>query len=172
TWRGATMIGARSITPPITGSIARASTFPAWRSVNSGRVFFGEPGATSPENAMLGEGAMAWQFERVAGPYQGPLGGVVRDGDGVIFSAIDAGLLLRFAPKTKAATEVRRYTNRVNGLGRGPNGELYGAQEGGRRLVEFTPDGRVMPVDARLDGAHHNQPSDLVVDRAHRIYFT
>jgi len=115
---------------------------------------------------------MAWQFERVAGPYQGPHGGVLRDGDGVIFSAIDAGLLLRFDPKTKAATEVRRYTNRVNGLGRGPNGELYGAQEGGRRLVEFTPDGRVMPVDALLDGAYHNQPSDLVVDRAHRIYFT
>ena len=115
---------------------------------------------------------MAWQFERVAGPYQGPLGGVVADGDGVIFSAIDAGLLLRFDRKTKAATELRRYTNRVNGLARGPNGELYGAQEGGRRLVEFTPDGRVMPVDALLDGAYHNQPSDLVVDRAHRIYFT
>ena len=54
----------------------------------------------------------------------------------------------------------------------GPNGELYGAQEGGRRLVEFTPDGRTVPVDALLDGKYHNQPSDLVVDRAHRIYFT
>src|ERR1700756_1703072 len=43
---------------------------------------------------------------------------------------------------------------------------------GGRRLVEFTPDGRVMPVDALLDGQYHNQPSDLVVDRAHRLYFT
>jgi gluconolactonase len=115
---------------------------------------------------------MAWQFERVAGPYQGPLGGVVADGGGVIFSAIDAGLLLQFDPATKTATEIRRYTNRVNGLARGPNGELYGAQEGGRRLVEFTPDGRVMPVDALLDGAYHNQPSDLVVDRAQRLYFT
>ncbi|HLH92020.1 MAG TPA: SMP-30/gluconolactonase/LRE family protein [Xanthobacteraceae bacterium] len=115
---------------------------------------------------------MAWQFERVAGPYQGPLGGVVADGEGVIFSAIDAGLLLRFDPRTKATTELRRYTNRVNGLARGPNGELYGAQEGGRRLIEFTTDGRVMPVDALLDGAYHNQPSDLVVDRAHRLYFT
>jgi gluconolactonase len=114
---------------------------------------------------------MAWQFERVAGPYQGPLGGVVADRDGVIFSAIDAGLLLRFDPATKAVSELRRYANRVNGLARGPNGELYGAQEGGRRLVEFTPDGRVVPVDALLEGQYHNQPSDLVVDRAHRIYF-
>jgi len=115
---------------------------------------------------------MAWQFERVAGPYEGPAGGVVRDGDAVIFSTIDEGRLLRFDPKTNAVTEARRYTNRVNGLARGPGGELYGAQEGGRRLIEFTPDGRVVPVDALLDGKYHNQPSDLVVDRQHRIYFT
>jgi len=115
---------------------------------------------------------MAWQFERVAGPYDGPAGGVVRDGDGVVFSTIDEGKLWRFDPASKAATEVRRYTNRVNGLARGPGGELYGAQEGGRRLVEFTSDGRMAAVDALLDGKYHNQPSDLAVDRRHRIYFT
>jgi gluconolactonase len=116
--------------------------------------------------------SMPWQFERVAGPYEGAAGGVVRDGDAVVFSTIDEGRLWRFDPASRAVTEVRRYTNRVNGLARGPGGELYGAQEGGRRLIEFTPDGRVVPVDALLDGAYHNQPSDLVVDRAHRIYFT
>jgi gluconolactonase len=115
---------------------------------------------------------MAWQFELVAGPFEGPASGVVRDGDAVVFSTIDEGLLRRFEPATKAVTEMRRYTNRVNGLARGPGGELYGAQEGGRRLIEFTPDGRVVPVDAKLDGKFHNQPSDLVVDRQHRIYFT
>jgi gluconolactonase len=115
---------------------------------------------------------MVWQFELVAGPYEGPTGGVVRDGDAVIFSTIDEGRLLRFDPATNAVTEARRYTNRVNGLARGPGGELYGAQEGGRRLIEFTPDNRVVPVDALLDGKYHNQPSDLVVDRQHRIYFT
>ena len=115
---------------------------------------------------------MAWKFELVAGPYEGPTGGVVRDGDAVIFSTIDEGRLLGFDPKTNAVTEARRYTNRVNGLARGPGGELYGAQEGGRRLIEFTPDNRVVPVDALLDGKYHNQPSDLVVDRQHRIYFT
>lgn len=115
---------------------------------------------------------MTWRFERVAGPYQGSAGGIVRDGDAVIFSTIDQGKLWRFDPASKAVTELRRYANRVNGLARGPGGELYGAQEGGRRLVEFTPDGRLVPVDALLDGKHHNQPSDLVVDRAHRIYFT
>ena len=115
---------------------------------------------------------MAWQFELVAGPYEGAVGGVVRDGDAVIFSTIDGGQLLALDHASKTVTEIRRYTNRVNGLALGPNGELYGAQEGGRRLVEFTPDGRTVPVDALLDGKYHNQPSDLVVDRQGRIWFT
>ena len=115
---------------------------------------------------------LPWAFEQVAGPYEGAVGGVVRDGDAVVFSTVDEGKLWRHDPATRKTTELRRYTNRVNGLARGPNGELYGAQEGGRRLVEFTPDGRVVPVDALLDGNYHNQPSDLVVDRQHRIWFT
>ena len=115
---------------------------------------------------------MSWQFELVAGPYQGPTGGVLWDNGEVLFSAIDEGRLLRLAHDSKKVTEFRRYANRVNGLGHGPSGEIYGAQEGGRRLVEFTPDGRLVAVDALLDGKYHNQPSDLVVDRRHRIYFT
>lgn len=115
---------------------------------------------------------MEWQFELVAGPYEGASGGVVWDGHTVIFSTVDEGRLLQFDPRTGKTEELRRYTNRVNGLAPGPGGELYGAQEGGRRLVEFTPDGRVMAVDALLDGKYHNQPSDLVVDKMHRIWFT
>jgi gluconolactonase len=115
---------------------------------------------------------MAWKFELVAGPYKGPTGGVVWANDVTVFSAIDEGLLLQFDPTTRKVAELRRYTNRVNGLALGPGGELYGAQEGGRRLVEFTPDGRVVPVDALLGGKYHNQPSDLVVDREHRMWFT
>ena len=114
---------------------------------------------------------MTLQFELVAGPYQGPTGGVVWHEGGVLFSVIDEGLILRFDPETRAIAEFRRYANRVNGLAHGPGGELYGAQEGGRRLVEFTPDGRLVPVDALLDGKYHNQPCDLVVDRRHRVWF-
>ncbi len=120
----------------------------------------------------MGGQSESWQFELVAGPYEGPTGGVLWDSGQVLFSAIDEGRLLRLAHDSKQVTEYRRYANRVNGLGHGPNGEIYGAQEGGRRLVEFTPDGRQVAVDALLDGKYHNQPSDLVVDRQHRIYFT
>jgi gluconolactonase len=115
---------------------------------------------------------MTWQFELVAGPFEGPTGGVVWDGAGVLFTTIDEGRLLRFDPVSKTVSEVRRYINRVNGLAFGPGGELYGAQEGGRRLVEFSPDGRLLAVDALLDGKHHNQPGDLVIDSKHRIWFT
>src|SRR5258707_1218779 len=85
---------------------------------------------------------MAWQFEAVAGPYEGPIGGVVWDRarGAMLFSTIDGGQLLALDHASKAVTELRRYTNRVNGLALGPNGELYGAQEGGRRLIELTPD--------------------------------
>src|SRR5215813_6150519 len=115
---------------------------------------------------------MTWQFELVAGPYEGPTGGVVWHDGGVLFSVIDEGRLLRFDPASGAVTEFRRYANRVNGLALGPGRELYGAQEGGRRLVEFTPDGRLVAVDALLDGRYHNQPGDLVIDTRHRIWFT
>ena len=117
---------------------------------------------------------MAWQFELVAGPFEGAVGGIVWDGarGQVLFSTIDEGRLLWLDHASKAISEFRRYANRVNGLALGPNGEIYGAQEGGRRLVEFTPDGRTVPVDALLDGKYHNQPSDLVADRHNRIYFT
>ena len=117
---------------------------------------------------------MAWEFERVAGPFEGSAGGVIWDStrDQVLFSTVDEGRLLWLDHASKAVSEFRRYANRVNGLARGPNGEIYGAQEGGRRLVEFTPDGRTVAVDALLDGKYHNQPSDLVVDWQHRIYFT
>jgi gluconolactonase len=114
---------------------------------------------------------MTWQFERVAGPYEGPTGGVLWHEGGVLFSAIDEGRLLRFDPESGSVSEFRRYANRVNGLAHGSGGELYGAQEGGRRLVEFAPDGRLVAVDALLDGKYHNQPCDLVVDGRHRIWF-
>src|SRR5215468_7857253 len=115
---------------------------------------------------------MTWQFELVAGPFEGAAGGVVWDGATVLFTTIDEGRLLRFDPASGNISEVRRYINRVNGLALGPGGELYGAQEGGRRLVEFVPDGRLVAVEALLDGKRHNQPSDLVVDSKHRLWFT
>ena len=115
---------------------------------------------------------MSWQFERVAGPYEGEANGVVWADGAVLFALKDEGRILRYDPATRATSELRRYTNRVNGIALGPKGQLYGAQEGGRRLVELMADGRMTEVGALLDGSHHNQPIDLTVDRRGRIWFT
>lgn len=114
---------------------------------------------------------MSWTFELVAGPFTGPANGVVWDGSAVLFSLMEDQRILRFDPQTRTVAEVRKYTNRINGLAFGPRGELYGCQEGGRRLVELAPDGRMFKVDALLDGKYHNHPSDLTVDKAGRLWF-
>jgi sugar lactone lactonase YvrE len=114
---------------------------------------------------------MAWTFERVAGPFQGPANGVVWDGNAVIFSLMEDQRLMRFDPASGETSEFRKYTNRVNGLAVGRRRELLGCQEGGRRLVEFAADGRMFKVDALLDGKYHNHPSDLAVDNRGRIWF-
>ncbi|MCC7348871.1 MAG: SMP-30/gluconolactonase/LRE family protein [Variibacter sp.] len=115
---------------------------------------------------------MSWTFERVAGPFKGPANGVVWDGQAVLFSLMEDLLIMRFDPQSKQATQIRNYTGRINGLAFGPHGEFYGCQEGGRRLVEMAPDGRMFKVDALLDGKLHNHPCDVTVDRAGRLWFS
>lgn len=114
---------------------------------------------------------MAWNFERVAGPYKGSTGGLAWDGKTMLFSAVQEERLLRFDPDTGKVTDFRRYTGRTNGIAIGPEGAMYGAQEGGRRVIRFMPDGSTAPTSDLLDGKHHNQPTDLMVDGRGRVWF-
>lgn len=114
---------------------------------------------------------MTWNIEKVAGPYQGITGGVVWDGSGVIFSAVKEERILRFDPKTGKTENFRRWSGRTNGLAIGADGAFYGAQEGGRRIIQFMPDGSTAPTEELLDNWHHNQPTDLVVDGKGRVWF-
>ena len=114
---------------------------------------------------------MAWKFERVAGPYKGITGGVAWDGSGVLFSAVHEERILRFDPATGSIANFRKYTGRTNGIALGRDGAVYGAQEGGRRIIHFKADGSTAPTCELLDGRHHNQPTDLVVDRIGRVWF-
>ena len=117
---------------------------------------------------------MSWQFERVAGPFEGEANGIVWDGSAFLVALKDEGRILRYDPATRSVSEARRYTNRVNGLALGPKGQLYGAQEGGRRLVEMMRDGRMGEVHAKLDGrwqvvchAHREQAARASVQLAY-----
>lgn len=114
---------------------------------------------------------MAWNFELVAGPCKGRTGGLLWDGSGMLFSAVAEERVLRYDPATGKADVFRNYTGRVNGLALAKDGTVYGAQEGGRRVVHFRKDGSTGAMPDLLDGQHHNQPTDVIVDSQGRVWF-
>lgn len=115
---------------------------------------------------------MAWNFELVAGPFKGRTGGLAWDGSAMLFSAVLEERILRFDPGTARLTDFRNYTGRTNGIAVAEDGSVFGAQEGGRRVIRFLPDGRTVQTCDLLDGRHHNQPTDLVIDSRGRVWFT
>src|SRR5574338_1027820 len=119
----------------------------------------------------LTENAMTWKFERVAGPHKGRTGGLAWDGAAMLYSAGLEEQVLRFDPRKGQSEVFRKYTGRTNGIAFAADGSLYGAQEGGRRVVHFRKDGSTGPMPDLLDGQHHNQPTDVFVDRQGRVWF-
>ena len=115
---------------------------------------------------------MAWTFEKIAGPFQGPTGGLAWDGSGMLFSAVAEGRILRYDPASGKATEFRKYTNRTNGLAFAPDGALYGCQESSRRVVHFAADGSTSTTAFLLERLYHNQPNNLAIDSKNRIWFS
>ena len=113
---------------------------------------------------------MAWNFELVAGPCNGRAGGLAWDGECMLVAAVAEERVLRIHPETRKVESFRRWTGRVNGLAIARDGSVYGAQEGGRRVVRFLPDGSTVAVTEFLDGRRHNQPTDVIVDRSDRVW--
>jgi gluconolactonase len=89
----------------------------------------------------------------------------------MLFSAVQEERILRYNPASGKTEVFRRWTGRTNGLALAKDGSLFGAQEGGRRIVHFLNDGSTAPTQEILDdGAHHNQPVDLAIDSRGRIW--
>jgi len=114
---------------------------------------------------------MAWNFELVAGPCKGRTGGLAWDGKGMLFSAVGEESIYRYDPAAGKADNFRKYSGRTNGLAVAKDGSVYGAQEGGRRVVHFLKDGSTSPMPDLLDGKHHNQPNDVILDGKGRVWF-
>ncbi|MCC7485591.1 MAG: SMP-30/gluconolactonase/LRE family protein [Burkholderiales bacterium] len=114
---------------------------------------------------------MTWNFELVAGPYKGRTGGLLWDGSGMLVSAVAEERVMRYDPATGRTDLWRPWSGRVNGLALAKDGTVYGAQEGGRRIVHFRKDGSTGAMPDLLDGRHHNQPTDVIVDSGGRIWF-
>ena len=113
---------------------------------------------------------MTWNFERVAGPFKGRTGGLAWDGSSVLFSAVAEERILRYDPSNEKTDVFRRWTGRTNGLAVAKDGTVFGAQEGGRRIVHFLKDGSTAPTEEFLDGARHNQPVDVAIDSKGRLW--
>lgn len=112
---------------------------------------------------------MTWNFERVAG-FQGAAGSLAWDGKTMLVAAVKEERIYRYDPQAGNLSEFRRYTGRTNGIAIGAGGSVFGAQEGGRRVVEFRSDGSTAPTCDLLDGQHHNQPTDLTIDSQGRVW--
>ena len=75
---------------------------------------------------------MAWRFERVAGPFEGPSAGLAWDGAGMLFSILSPGRragegrILRFDPRLGETSVFRAFTNRTSGI-------AFGARAPGSR---------------------------------------
>ena len=115
---------------------------------------------------------MSWQFEKVAGPYQGPTVGVAWDGEAVYFTVPNEGFIYRLNPGSNATSECRRYMRRIAGIGFAPDGDFFGCQEGSRRIVQFRNDGSTLTTASFFDGVVHNHPNDLCVDKLGRVWFS
>lgn len=113
---------------------------------------------------------MTWKFELVAGPFKGRTGGLAWDGKALLCSAVLEERVVRFDPATNKTDNFRRWTGRVNGLAVAKDGSVFGAQEGGRRTIQFLNDGSAAPVTEFLEGERHNQPCDVAVDSKGRVW--
>jgi gluconolactonase len=113
---------------------------------------------------------MAWKFDLVAGPCKGRTGGLAWDGAAMLFSAVQEERILRYDPAGGKADIFRKFTGRVNGIAVAADGTVFGAQEGGRRVIHFLKDGSTAPTNDHLDGKHHNQPADVIIDSKGRLW--
>ena len=114
---------------------------------------------------------MTWKFDLVAGPHKGRTGGLAWDGNAMLYSAVQEERILRYDPAAGKADVFRKYTGRTNGIAVARDGSVFGAQEGGRRIVHFLNDGSTAPTHELLNGKHHNQPVDVMVDGKRRVWF-
>ena len=116
---------------------------------------------------------MSWKFELLMKPSAVPLTeGPVWDGESLLFTHIRASRIMRYDPKSGALSEWRSGTNRTNGLAFDADGRLFGCCSGGRAIVRFDPDGKMVTIADRVEGKKLNTPNDLAIDRKGRIWFT
>ncbi len=114
---------------------------------------------------------MPWKFELIAKPSnitEGP----VWDGEQLLYTHIRTSRILRYDVKSGEISDWRTGTNRTNGLAFDAQGRLFGCCSGGRSVVRFDPNRKIVVVCDSVEGKKLNTPNDLAIDRKGRIWFT
>lgn len=114
---------------------------------------------------------MAWQFERVAGPYAFGEGPVWR-GDHLLFTDIRNNRIMKYDPDSGDCVEFRTGTLGANGLTQDAQGRLYACEGDGRRVVVYEEGKDAIVLADRFEGQQLNSPNDIVVDAKGRVWFT
>ncbi len=114
---------------------------------------------------------MSWEFEQIAGPFtltEGP----AWDGEGLLFTDIDASRIMRFDPASGECDIFREHTNRANGLMFDRHGRLHACEQDAGRIVRYEKNGASTVLADSYYGARFNSPNDLAIDSEGRVWFT
>lgn len=117
---------------------------------------------------------MSWHFEILVEP-NGLSEGPAWDGSGLLYTNIPNSRIMRYVPNAsgKGSLSVfREGTNGANGLMFDKQGQLYGCEGDGRRIVRYERDGGVTVLCDNFEGKRLNSPNDLAIDNQGRIWFT
>ena len=114
---------------------------------------------------------MNWTFEQVVEPMEfteGP----VWDGEGVLFTDIPPGNLMRYVPETDECTVYRTEAGKPNGLKFNSEGQLFGCEMAGRRMARYDEGGVTTTIVDDFEGARLHKPNDLAFDDEDRMWFS
>jgi gluconolactonase len=111
-------------------------------------------------------------FEKIFDTGGRPLGGLAWNGTKMLFADINDNSIRAYDPTSKELSIERKFTNRINGIVFGNDSQLYGCQEGSRRVIRMLADGTSTITSTHLGDSPHNHPNLITVDQKGHFWFT
>ena len=130
-------------------------------------------------DALVAPGAV---IERVAGGFQFTEGPLWRPDHTLWFSDVPGNVVRSLTPEGRVTVLIENAGGvstapagsfiGPNGMAEAPDGSVWLAQHGDRRIVRIAPDRTLIPVVSTFEGKRFNSPNDLVFARDGALYFT
>ena len=130
-------------------------------------------------DALVAPGAV---IERVAGGFQFTEGPLWRTDHTLWFSDVPGNVVRSLTPEGRVTVLIENAGGvstapagsfiGPNGMAEAPDGSVWLAQHGDRRIVRIAPDRTLTPVVSTFEGKRFNSPNDLVFARDGALYFT